>query len=773
MKNKFLVFTGIFSLFLGSCAPDRDDAASKVERIPFVEELLAEMTLEEKVGQMAQITLNVVTKGPDVFTAYEPAELNMDSLRKALVEYGVGSILNTANNRARTLEVWHSIISQVQDVAINETRLGIPVLYGIDAIHGTTYTAGATFFPQQIGQAATFNPELVRRAAEITAYETRASGIPWNFSPVLDIGRDPRWPRTWETFGEDVYLTKVLGAAMVRGYQGDDNDVSNPYRVAACGKHFLGYSVPVSGKDRTPAFIPEIELRERHIPPFQAAIDAGMHTIMLNSGIINGVSVHASYEIITELLKGEMGFTGLVLTDWLDIENLHYRDRVASTHKEAIKMAINAGVDMSMIPYNYTRFITYLVELVNEGEVPMSRIDDAVRRILNTKYKLGLFETPVTHYRDYPLFGGAEHHSAALQTALESITLLKNDNNILPLSKTARVLVTGPNSNSMRTLNGGWSYSWQGEKVEEFAQAYYNILEAIQKEIGADRVVFSEGVRYDHDARYFVDEAFDIQGAVRAARNVDYIILAVGENSYCEKPGDLHDLTLSRNQINLAKALAQTGKPIILVLNQGRPRLIREIEPLVDAVVNVYLPGNFGGPALADILFGDHNPSGRLPFTYPAYPNSLVTYDHKPSEHRAPTLGAYDYGGDFVVQWPFGFGLSYTTFEYSDLSMSAPSLSSGGQLEVSVNVKNTGARAGQEVVMLFTAAHFASITPDVRRLRAFNKINLEPGEQKTVTFTLDADDISFINAQNLRVTEAGSYDVMIGNLKDTFEFVYQ
>lgn len=771
MKIKFLVLLTIISVFLSACSARRDDAASKVERIPFVEDILAQMTLEEKVGQMAQITLNVVTKGPDVFTAYEPVELNMDSVRKAIVQYGVGSILNTANNRARTLEVWQSIIGPIQDVAVNETRLGIPVLYGIDAIHGTTYTAGATFFPQQIGQAATFNPELVRRAAEITAYETRASGIPWNFSPVLDIGRDPRWPRTWETFGEDVYLNKVLGVAMIRGYQGDDNDVSNPYRVAACGKHFLGYGVPVSGKDRTPAFIPEIELRERHIPPFQAAIDAGMHTIMLNSGIINGVPVHASYELITGLLKTELGFTGLVLTDWVDIENLYERDRVASSHKEAIKIAINAGVDMSMIPYNYVRFITYLVELVNEGAVPMSRIDDAVRRILNTKYKLGLFETPITHYRDYPLFGSAEHHAAALQTALESITLLKNNNSILPLPKTARVLVTGPNSNSMRTLNGGWSYSWQGDKVEEFAQAYYNILEAIQKEIGAERVVFSEGVRYDHEDRYFVDEAFDIPAAVRAARNVDYIILAVGENSYTEKPGDLHDLSLSRNQINLAKALAETGKPIILVLNQGRPRLIREIEPLVDAVVNIYLPGNFGGPALADILFGDHNPSGRLPFTYPAYPNSLITYDHKPSEHRSPTTGAYDYGSDFVIQWPFGFGLSYTTFEYSDLKLSTPTLNPDGKLEVSVNVKNTGTRSGKEVVMLFTAAHFASITPDVRRLRGFSKIDLEPGEQKTVSFTIDPNDISFINAQNQRVTEAGNYDVMIGNLKDTFEFV--
>lgn len=768
MRKQFIIFAMIFAV-LGGCTT-RKSTVSKPEEIPFVENLIKQMTLEEKVGQMAQITLDVITKGPNEFASFEPLELDMERVRWALVQYGAGSVLNTANNRARTPEVWHTVISQLQDVATTETRMKIPVLYGIDAIHGTTYTAGATFFPQQIGQGATFNPELVRRAAQITAYETRASSIPWTFSPVLDMGRDPRYPRMWETFGEDVHLVSVMGVASVKGYEGENNDVGNPEHIASCLKHYLGYSVPVSGKDRTPALIPEIELRERHVPAFKAAVDAGSHTVMVNSSLINGVPVHASYDLITALLKEELGFTGLVVTDWSDIENLHTRDRIASSHKEAVKMAVNAGIDMSMIPYNLN-FCDYLVELVNEGEVPMSRIDDAVRRVLNLKYKLGLFDKPVTHYQDYPLFGSAEFEEAAYTTALESMTLLKNAGDILPLSKTARVLVTGPNANSMRALNGGWSYSWQGEKVDEFAGDYSTILKAIQTKIGENRVVYNEGVRYDNSAAYYVDEAFDIRGAVNAAASVDYIIMVLGENSYCEKPGDLHEQTLSQNQLSLAKALAQTGKPIILVLNQGRPRIIREIEPLVSAVINAYLPGNFGGPAVADVVFGDYNPNGKLPFTYPMYTNSLLTYDIKPSEHRfTSTTGMYDYASDFAVQYPFGFGLSYTTFEYTDLSLNGETLASNGSIEVSVKVKNTGAREGKEVVQLYTAAHYASITPDVRRLRKFEKISLEPGQQTTVTFTLTPEDISFINAQNQRVTEAGDYDVMVDTLKATFKY---
>ncbi|WP_026475391.1 glycoside hydrolase family 3 N-terminal domain-containing protein [Alkaliflexus imshenetskii] len=770
MKKVILVGMFATGILFGCSSPKKSDAASMVERIPEVEKLLSQMTLEEKVGQMAQVTLDVITVGANAFVSDEPARLDMELVRKAIVEYHVGSILNTANNRARTPETWHTIISQLQDVAMNETRMGIPIIYGVDAIHGTTYTAGATFFPQQIGQAATWNRELVRRGGEITAYETRASSIPWNFSPVLDMGRDPRFPRMWETFGEDVYLASALGVELVKGYEGDDNDISDPTRVASCLKHFLGYGTPVSGKDRTPALIPEIELRERHLPPFEAAIKAGAHTIMINSGLINGVPVHASFELLTKLLKEELGFTGLVVTDWADIENLHNRDRVASTQKEAVKMAINAGIDMSMIPYNFD-FCDYLVELVNEGEVSMARIDDAVRRVLNTKYKLGLFERPVTHYEDYPLFGSEEFEADAYRTAQESITLLKNEGNVLPLPKTARVLLAGPNANSMRTLNGGWTYSWQGEKVHEFADGYSTILDAVKAKVGERNVIFREGVRYVDGASYWVDEAYDIAGAVRAAAGVDYIILALGENSYTEKPGDLHDLILSDNQLELASALAKTGKPVVLVLNQGRPRLIRTIEPLMKGVINAYLPGNFGGLAVADVIFGDFNPGGKLPFTYPLYANSLVTYDHKPSEHQAKMAGMYDYESDFAIQYPFGFGLSYTTFEYSDLQLNATTLRPNGTVEVSVKVKNSGDREGMEVVQLYTSDLFASITPDVKRLRGFDKISLKPGEEKTVRFTLTPEDVSFINAENKRVTEPGDFDVMIGELTARFTYV--
>lgn len=772
IKMKRLLLTVLITMaFLVGCNLEKEEkAAAMVERIPEVEKILKQMTLEEKAGQMAQITIDVITVGDNQYHTAEPVRLDSVLLRKALVDYHVGSVLNVPGGQARSLELWHSIISQIQDVAINETRLGIPVLFGVDAIHGVSYTKGATFFPQQIGQAATWNRELVRLGGEITAYETRASNIPWNFSPVLDMGRDPRFPRIWETFGEDVYLTSQLGIELVKGYEGDSNNINDPFRVASCIKHFLGYSVPVSGKDRTPVLIPEIELRERHLPVFEEAINAGAHTLMVNSGSINGVPVHASYDLLTKLLKEELGFTGLVVTDWKDVENIHERDRVASSHKEAVKMAINAGIDMSMIPYNFN-FCDYLVELVNEGEVPLARIDDAVRRILNVKYKLGLFETPNTHFGDYPKFGSQEFQDAAYKTAQESVTLLKNEGNTLPLPKNARVLITGPNANSMRALNGGWSYTWQGSNSSEFVGEYSTILDAITQKVGAPNVIFHESVVYNNQARYWVDEAHDIAGVVRAAADVDYIVLALGENSYTEKPGDLHDLTLSENQMVLADALSHTGKPIILILNQGRPRIIRTIEPLMAAVVNVYLPGNYGGLAIADVLYGDVNPSGKLPYTYPLYTNSLVTYDHKPSEHQAKMAGAYDYESDFAIQYPFGFGMSYTTYEYSNLTLSDTILTKNGVIGISIAVKNSGAVEGKEVVQLYTSDLYASITPDVKRLRGFDKINLKPGEEKTVTFKLTPADVSFINAQNQRVTEPGGFDVQVGELKARFTYV--
>ena len=768
MKKSFLFGALLFVVVAGCSSATTKDGSSKVERIAEVEKLLSTMTIEEKVGQMAQVTIDVLTVGESAFHTAEPVQLDKAMLRKAIVDYKIGSVLNTPNNRARTVQEWHSLISEMQDMAMNETRLGIPIIYGVDAIHGATYTAGATFFPQQIGQAATWSRELVRRGGEITAYETRASSIPWNFSPVLDMGRDPRFPRIWETFGEDVYLVSELGVALVEGYEGDD--IGDPNYLAACAKHYLGYSVPWTGKDRTPAHIPDIELRERHVPPFKAAIDAGVHSIMVNSGLINGVPVHASKKLLTDLLKEELGFTGIVVTDWKDIENIYERDRVASSQKEAVKLSINAGVDMSMIPYNFD-FCDYLIELVNEGEVPMSRIDDAVRRILNVKWNLKLFENPVTHYEDYPLFGSEEFEQEAYKTAQESVTLLKNENSILPLPKNARILVTGPNANTMRALNGGWSYTWQGKGSERYTTNYSTILQAIEAKVGKNNVVFKEGVRYNNDDNYWVDEAFDIQGAVRAAASVDYIVLALGENSYTEKPGDLHDLSLSENQLELAQALSKTGKPMILVLNEGRPRIIRTIEPMMKGVLQAYLPGNFGGLAVADVLFGDINPSGKLPYTYPLYVNSLVTYDHKPSEHQAKMVGVYDYESDFAIQYPFGFGLSYTTFDYSDLKINTTTLTKDGSLEVSVTVKNSGDRVGKEVVQVYISDLYASISPDVRRLRRFQKIELQPNESKVVSFTLHPIDLSFINESLDRVTEKGDFELQIADLKETFTYV--
>ncbi len=750
----------------GVKAQDKVTAPSTAEIETKVDELLSKMTLEEKVGQMTQVTLDVIGKGDDRFTSYEPFSLDRDLVKKAVSEYHVGSFLNTANNRALPKEKWYEVIKELQDINKAETKLGIPIIYGVDMIHGATYTAGATMFPQQIGQAASRNPELVQRGAEITAYETRASGIPWNFSPVLDLGMDPRFSRMWESFGEDPYLTSVLGVAMIDGYEGKNNNIGHPEHVASTLKHFLGYHAVTSGKDRTPSYIPEDALREYHLPPFKAAVEAGAHTIMVNSGIINGVPVHANYDLLTSLLKEELGFEGLVVTDWADIENLHRRDRVAESDREAIKMAINAGIDMSMVPYQYEVFVDNLVDLVKSGEVKESRIDDAVRRILKVKLALNLFETPVTHYKNYPNFGSKEFEQASYDMAAESITLLKNEENILPLNKNAKVLVTGPNANSMRTLNGAWTYSWQGEKTPEFAEAYNTILEAVQKEIGAENVIFEPGVSYVEGGKYYEEEKVDFEKAISAAKNVDYVILAVGENTYTEKPGDLNDLYLSDHQTELARELAKTGTPVILVLNEGRPRIISKFEREMKGIVQAYLPGNFGGDALADVLFGDVNPSGKLPYNYPRYPNATIPYIHKPSEEQAKAEGVYNYEADYNPQFFFGDGLSYTTFEYSDLKLDKNEISTTGNLTVEVKVTNTGKRAGKEVVELYTSDLYASqSTPDVKRLRRFEKISLEPGETKTVTFTLNAKDLAYVTPKGESLVEPGDFELMVDELK--------
>ncbi|MBB2149497.1 glycoside hydrolase family 3 N-terminal domain-containing protein [Pedobacter gandavensis] len=736
------------------------------------EALLKKMTIEEKVGQMAQITLDVIGKGKGRYESDEPFGLDEKELQRVLVKYHVGSVLNTSNNRARTPQVWYNIISKIQNVAMKQTPNKIPVIYGVDEIHGATYTVGATMFPQQIGQAATFNRSLVKNGASITAYETRASSIPWNFAPLLDIGSDPRFPRQWESFGEDPYLIKELGVAAVKGYEGEDGKVSHPEKVASSIKHFLGYQVSVSGKDRTPAFISDQALREYHLPPFKAAIDAGAKTIMINSGIINGIPVHANYHILTELLKEELNFKGLVVTDWGDIENLYKRDRIAKDDKEAIMLAINAGIDMSMIAYNYETFCDNLLALVKEGKVKESRIDDAVRRILWVKYELNLFEKPTTNPKDYPKFGSKEFEHAAYQTAAESITLLKNTDQILPLAKGTKILVTGPNANSMRTLNGAWTYSWQGEKVEEFAAKYNTILEALQNKAGKDQVTYFPGVSYKMDGKYYDDYADKMDETIAAAKDADVIVLCLGENSYTESPGNMNDLYLSDLQTELAQKLAATGKKIILVLNEGRPRVISKFEKKMTAVVQTYLPGNFGGDALADVLYGVVNPSGKLPYTYPQYPNALFTYYHKPSENKGTTEGVYNYDADYNPQYVFGAGLSYTTFKYDQLKLSSNTLKKGETLTVTVNVSNTGKVAGKESVLLFTSDLYATlITPDVKRLRGFEKIDLKSGETKTVTFKIQPEDLAFINTENKAITEEGEFTLQIADQKINFNYI--
>ena len=727
-------------------------------------EIVSKMTLAEKIGQMAQVSIDAVCKGEDT-PPTSTLQLDMDKLRDVIVNYHVGSLLNSPNTRARTAEWWTNVISQIQDVALNETRTKIPVIYGLDQIHGATYTAGSTMFPQEIALAATWNPAHAKKMGEITAYETRASNVPWNFSPVLDLGIDPRFPRQYEGFGEDPYIGSVFGYQLIKGYEGDDNNVANPNKLAACMKHFIGYSAPISGKDRTPAYIPQSALMEYHVPAFKAAIDAGVHTVMINSGIINGEPVHASYDLLTKLLRNDLGFDGMIVTDWEDINKLYSRDRMVPNIKEAIKVSINAGVDMSMIPYDYKEFCTLLTELVNEGQVPMSRIDDAARRVVLLKLQLDLFKTPNTYRKDYPQFGSKEFQQASYDAAADAITLLKNDNNILPLQKGAKILVSGPNAVSKRSLNGGWTFSWQGEKVDEFASQYNNLLDAITNTYGKENVSYVPGVSYTAATEYATEHKDRFDEAIAAAKNADYIILCLGENSYCEKPGDLDDLYLNDLQTELAKEFLKTGKKVILVLSEGRPRVISKISSQVDAIVQTYLPGIFGADALADVLVGEVNPSGKLPYTYPAFPNSLVPYYHKHSEEQKRSEGVYNYEGDFNPEYHFGFGLSYTTFDISNLKINKTSFANNPKEEiiVSVDVKNTGDVEGKEVIQLYSSDLFASLVPDVKRLRRFEKVSLKAGESKTITFKLTLDDLAFYNLKSERVIEAGDFELQVGS----------
>lgn len=723
-----------------------------------IQQWLKKMTLEEKIGQMCEITIDVVTdfeKSRDGFTL---SEAMLDTV---IGKYKVGSLLNVPLSVAQKKEVWAKAIRQIQEKSMKE--IGIPCIYGVDEIHGTTYTLDGTLFPQGVNMGATFNRALVRRGAEISAYETKASCVPWTYAPVVDLGRDPRWPRMWENYGEDAYLNTVMGVEAVLGFQGSDPNHIGRYNVAACVKHYMGYGVPVSGKDRTPSAIPRSELREKHFAPYLAAIRAGALSVMVNSAVDNGMPFHANKELLTDWLKRDLNWDGLIVTDWADINNLCTRDHIAATKKEAIKIAINAGIDMSMVPYE-TSFCTYLKELVEEGEVPMSRIDDAVARVLRLKYRLGLFDNPYWDIAEYDKFGSPEHADGALCAAEESEVLLKNDGNLLPLKQGTKILLAGPNANSMRCLNGGWSYSWQGHRADEFAGAYNTIYEALCNKFGKDNITYEPGVTYApyKNDNWWEENPVEIEKAVAAAANADVIIACIGENSYCETPGNLNDLTLSANQRNLVKALAATGKPVILVLNEGRPRIINDIEPLAKAVVHVMLPGNYGGDALANLLAGDVNFSGKLPYTYPKYINSLATYDYKPCENVGQMAGNYNYDAVMDVQWLFGFGLSYTSYAYSNLKVDKSSFAPGDVITVSVDVTNTGSVEGKESVLLYSSDLVASSTPDIKRLRGFDKISLKPGETKTVTLKLAADDLAFVGYDGLWRLEKGDFVLACG-----------
>lgn len=721
-----------------------------------VEQTLKKLTLEEKIGQMMELVTDLFGAN-DKNGVFYIDEHKTDSI---LSRYKIGSILNAPNTCAPTAKQWEKYIAQIQKISMK--RIGIPCVFGLDQNHGSTYTQGGTLFPQNINVAATFNREIARRSAEATAYETRAVSIPWTYSPTVDLGRDARWPRIWENFGEDCYLSSEMGKAMVYGFQGEDPNNIDQYHIATSMKHFMGYGVPWTGKDRTPAYISPADLREKHFAPFLAGLQAGALTVMVNSASVNGMPMHANKDILTGWLKEETGWDGVLITDWADINNLYTREMVAKDKKDALRIAINAGIDMIMEPYSCDA-CGYLVELVKEGKIPMSRIDDACRRVLRMKYRLDLFKNPTQKLKNYPKFGGEEFAKLALEGATESMVLLKNEGNILPLQHGKKILLTGPNANQMRCLDGGWSYTWQGHRADEFAGKYNTIYEAFCNEYGKENVILNQGVTYNEKGKYWEENEPQIQGAVAAAKDADAIVACIGENSYTETPGNLTDLWLSENQRNLVKALAQTGKPVILVLNEGRPRLIADIEPLAQGIINILIPGNMGGDALANLVSGKSNFSGKMPYTYPKEINSLANYDFKKSEEVGTMEGAYDYNAKITQQWGFGYGLSYTTYKYSNLKVSQSDFRHGDIIKVSVDVKNTGKVAGKESVLLFSSDLIASMVPDGRRLRAFDKVELQPGETKTMIFELKADDLAFVGWNGKWRLEEGDFKLMIAD----------
>ena len=754
MKKLFLSISMLALAYTASANVPVIKSDPKIEAQ--VEQTLKKLTLEEKIGQMMELVTDLFGAN-DKNGVFYIDEHKTDSI---LSRYKIGSILNAPNTCAPTAKQWEKYIAQIQKISMK--RIGIPCVFGLDQNHGSTYTQGGTLFPQNINVAATFNRDIARRSAEATAYETRAVSVPWTYSPTVDLGRDARWPRIWENFGEDCYLSSEMGKAMVYGFQGEDPNNIDQYHIATSMKHFMGYGVPWTGKDRTPAYISPSDLREKHFAPFLAGLQAGALTVMVNSASVNGMPMHANKAFLTGWLKEETGWDGVLITDWADINNLYTREMVAKDKKDALRIAINAGIDMIMEPYSCDA-CGYLIELVKEGKIPMSRIDDACRRVLRMKYRLDLFKNPTQKLKNYPKFGGEEFAKLSLEGATESMVLLKNEGNILPLQHGKKILLTGPNANQMRCLDGGWSYTWQGHRTDEFAGKYNTIYEAFCNEYGKENVILNQGVTYNETGKYWEENEPQIQGAVDAAKNADVIVACIGENSYTETPGNLTDLWLSENQRNLVKELAKTGKPVVLVLNEGRPRLIADIEPLAQGVIDILIPGNMGGDALVSLVSGKSNFSGKMPYTYPKEINSLANYDFKKSEEVGTMEGAYDYNAKITQQWGFGHGLSYTSYQYSNLKVSKSDFRHGDIIKVSVDVKNTGKVAGKESVLLFSSDLVASMVPDGRRLRAFDKIELQPGETKTVTFNLNADDLAFVGYDGKWVLEEGDFKLMIAD----------
>ncbi len=760
MKKRKLIITTTLSITMLASVAAVKPAIPRDEKIESkVESTLKKMTLDEKIGQMCELNIDVIID-KEQSQKQKRVVLDKAKMEKVFGKYKVGSILNVPLSRAQTKEVWQEVIKEIQDQS--KKNIGIPDIYGVDQIHGTTYTAGGTLFPQEINQGASFNRDIAKRVAEICAYESKAASIPWVYSPVMDLGRNPVWPRLWESWGEDCYVNSEMAVAAVLGFQGNDPNNIGKDNVGACIKHYMAYGVPVSGQDRTPSLVSERELRERYFKPFMNAAKAGALSLMVNSAVNDGIPFHANKELITKWIKEDLNWDGMIVTDWADIDNLYKRDHIAKDKKEAICLAINAGIDMSMDPYN-VNFCDLLKELVNEGKVKMDRIDDAVRRILRLKYRLNLFDKPYYNAKDYKSFGSKEFASEALTMAEEGEVLLKNEGAILPLKKGAKILVAGPNANSMRTLNGGWSYTWLGDGVEDYAQEYNTIFEALCNKYGKENVVLEEGVKYNHKGKWDEELAPEIGKAVLAAKDADVIVACVGENTYAETPGNCNDITLSENQRNLIKSLSKTGKPIILVLNEGRPRIMQEIEPLCPAIINVMLPGNYGGDALANLISGDSNFSAKLPFTYPSKINSFSTYDYKPCQNVATMEGAYNYDAKLDVQWPFAYGLSYTTFKYSNFTVDKSNFTKDDILTFSIDVTNTGALEGKEPVLLFSSDVVASVSPDNMRLRNFQKIDLKPGETKQVKIQIKGSDLAFVGLENKWILEEGEFRIKVGD----------